>query len=64
MFRTANVIPQLLQGRTLTVEGVIIANGPDGETVVLSARDPEKRLYDPIVIFEVADFPGRIVTGF
>jgi hypothetical protein len=64
MFREANVIPQLLQGKTLTVEGVMVAVGPRGETVVLSGSDPEKRLNELIVMFDTADWPGRIGMGF
>jgi hypothetical protein len=64
MFSVAKVIPQLLQGKTLTVGGIIIALGPTGETDVLKERDPEKILNELMVMFDTAEWPGRIVTGF
>jgi len=43
MFRVANVIPQSLQGWTLTVDGIVTV-GPAGEILVLRGRGPEKML--------------------
>jgi len=43
MFRVANVIPQSLQGWTLTVDGIVTV-GPAGEILALRGRGPEKML--------------------
>jgi hypothetical protein len=63
MLRVANVIPQSLQGLTLTVGGIATV-GPDGDTVAVRLRGPEKRLYEWMVMLEITELPGRIVTGF
>jgi hypothetical protein len=47
----------------LTVGGIVTV-GPEGETVALRGRDPEKILNEWMVILEITDFPGRIVSGF
>jgi hypothetical protein len=43
MFRVAKVIPQLLQGWTLTDDGIVTV-GPAGDILALRGRGPEKLL--------------------
>jgi hypothetical protein len=57
------VIPQSLQGFTLTVRGTVTV-GPVGDTVAVRLRSPENMLNEWIVMLEVVEPPGRMVTGF
>jgi hypothetical protein len=59
--------PHWLQGGTTTVDGLRVtvgAEGPDGETVAVRGMGPEKRLEVLMVMLEVADLPGVMVTAF
>jgi hypothetical protein len=64
-FRMENAATHWLQGGTLTVDGFKVAKGvldPEGVTVAVRGRGPEKRLNVFTVMLDIPDFPGSIVT--
>jgi hypothetical protein len=52
----------LPSGGTVTKDGLIETEGPVGEIAAVKSTRPEKRLNELIVMLDVAEFPGRIVT--
>jgi hypothetical protein len=59
MVRMEETLPS---GGTFTKDGLIVTVGPRGRIVAVRSTRPEKRLYELIVMLEVAELPGRIGT--
>lgn len=60
-FRVDKAVPP---GGTVTTDGVIVAPGPGGETLVDRDTAPVNRLKLLTLILDVADAPGGIVNEF
>jgi len=60
-FRVDEAVPP---GRTVTTDGLIVAPGPGGETLVERVTAPVNRLKLFTEILDVADAPGEIVNEF